>query len=460
LDGYLSGATVFADANGNGQLDPGEASTTTNANGNFILFGGAGSLVAFGGTDISTGLPFKGQFAAPSGAAVITPLTTLLAMGANQAKIAAALNLPSGIDLTTLDPISAAKAGDPNGAAVYTAGAKVYDTVSMIASALAGAGGTFSAAVKDAFAGIAAAIEGAGINLTIKASVSALVTQVAQTEHLTLASGVADSVATLIVADNTALDQKLAADGISTAVLGDIAGIELIAQGVESNAIQAAITHHETIIAGAPGNPLTSGNASVFLDGSLLEGQTITAGNGNDAVLAGSNDTITLGNGTDVVNAGDGATISLGNGPDTVTAGANSVVTLGNGQDNVTAGPNSTIKPGNGTDTVTSGGNSTITVGNGNDTINVGKNDTVTVGTGQDSFVFAQTAPGSIGAVTINHFNTSKDVMVLSNQFANSVTYHDNSQGNAVITVDNAGDAITLVGVHASALHTSNFHFV
>jgi hypothetical protein len=84
----------------------------------------------------------------------------------------------------------------------------LYDTVAMLASALAGAGGTFSAAVTDAFAGIAAAIEGAGINLTNKASVSALVTQVAQTEHLTLASGVADNVATLIVADNAALDQK------------------------------------------------------------------------------------------------------------------------------------------------------------------------------------------------------------------------------------------------------------
>jgi len=28
-----------------------------------------------------------------------------------------------------------------------------------------------------------------------------------------------------------------------------------------------------------------------------------------------------------------------------------------------------------------------------------------------------------------------------------------------VITLDNSGDTITLVGVHASALHASDFHF-
>jgi hypothetical protein len=38
--------------------------------------------------------------------------------------------------------------------------------------------------------------------------------------------------------------------------------------------------------------------------------------------------------------------------------------------------------------------------------------------------------------------------------------YHDNAQGNAVVTVDNLGDTITLVDVHASELHPSNFHFV
>ncbi len=37
IDGYISGATVFADANFNGVLDPGELSTTTDANGHYSM---------------------------------------------------------------------------------------------------------------------------------------------------------------------------------------------------------------------------------------------------------------------------------------------------------------------------------------------------------------------------------------------------------------------------------------
>jgi hypothetical protein len=102
----------------------------------------------------------------------------------------------------------------------------------------------------------------------------------------------------------------------------------------------------------------------------------------------------------------------------------------------------------------------TITVGNGNDTIYVGRDNTVTVGTGHDSFIFEQTTPGNIGAVTVNHFDPDKDIFTFSSQLTTSVSYHDNAQGNAVITVDNSGDTITLVGVHASELHPGNFHFV
>jgi hypothetical protein len=45
-------------------------------------------------------------------------------------------------------------------------------------------------------------------------------------------------------------------------------------------------------------------------------------------------------------------------------------------------------------------------------------------------------------------------------QLTTSVSYRDDSHGNAVITVDNAGDTITLMGVHASQLQLSDFHFV
>ena len=44
--------------------------------------------------------------------------------------------------------------------------------------------------------------------------------------------------------------------------------------------------------------------------------------------------------------------------------------------------------------------------------------------------------------------------------FLCSPTYAAGGSGAAaVVTVDNAGDTITLVGVHASELHPSDFHF-
>nr|VFJ51555.1 MAG: hypothetical protein BECKDK2373C_GA0170839_103217 [Candidatus Kentron sp. DK]VFJ57348.1 MAG: hypothetical protein BECKDK2373B_GA0170837_106522 [Candidatus Kentron sp. DK] len=78
IDGYIVGATVFADANENGTLDAGEAWTTTGVNGIFTLTGGSGPLVLTGGVDISTGKALVGTLSAPTGSTVITPLTTVM----------------------------------------------------------------------------------------------------------------------------------------------------------------------------------------------------------------------------------------------------------------------------------------------------------------------------------------------------------------------------------------------
>jgi Ca2+-binding RTX toxin-like protein len=244
LDGYLSGATVFADANGNGQLDLGEASATTDSSGSFSLTGGSGQLVAVGGTDVSTGLPFKGQLSAPAGSMDITPLATLLndlsSDPAAEEKILTALGLPAGLDLTTLDPIAAAQAGDTGGAAAYVAGAKVYDTVSLIASALSGSGGSFAQGAQDTFSALATALDGAGINLTDKTALSALISGIATAENLTLAPGVADAVVAVIAASNAGLDQKLQADGAGAQLLSDVAAGEFVAQGPASDLVEQA----------------------------------------------------------------------------------------------------------------------------------------------------------------------------------------------------------------------------
>jgi VCBS repeat-containing protein len=244
IQNYISGATVFSDDNGNGLLDPAEASTTTDASGSYTLDEGTGSLIALGGINTLSGLAFKGQLSAPSSSAVITPLTTLMALLSSDAqaeqKVLSSFGLSSSIDLNSFDPIAAAKAGSADGAAVEVAHAKIYDTASLVASTLVAAGGEFSSGVKETFAAIAAAISGSGISLTNEAQVSALVTAAAQADGLVLGQGVADSVASIIVASNTLLDQKAQSGATGDELLNNIAAIERAVQGTASNAIQQA----------------------------------------------------------------------------------------------------------------------------------------------------------------------------------------------------------------------------
>jgi hypothetical protein len=104
-----------------------------------------------------------------------------------------------------------------------------------------------------------------------------------------------------------------------------------------------------------------SGNDTIQLAASLTVSATISAGNGNDTVQAGSGPiTVTLGNGNDTVLLGKGNnTITLGNGNDVVQLGSgNNVVVTGKG--------NNTIQAGNGDNLIAAGlGQHTVQVGNG-----------------------------------------------------------------------------------------------
>jgi hypothetical protein len=114
IDGYLKNANVFADENGDHIWNTGEAKTTTNATGDFVLTNGIGSIVVSGGIDLTTGLAFKGTLTAPEGSSVVTPLTTLqqgfihagLTPVEAQKVVATALGFDSSkVNLQTYDPI-------------------------------------------------------------------------------------------------------------------------------------------------------------------------------------------------------------------------------------------------------------------------------------------------------------------------------------------------------------------
>jgi VCBS repeat-containing protein len=232
-DGYVSGATVFADANHNGVLDSGEASGTTDQNGTFSLTDEVGTLIAFGGIDTSTGLALKAQLSAPEFSIAITPLTTLLTAGVDQGKLKAALGLPADFDVTIMDPIAGLRAGDAGSAKVFVAGAKVMDTVIAFGAAIASLGGNEALAQHDAFAIIAAAVNnlgaGATLDLNNAATVSGLFTTLAQHESVN-AAPVAGAIGSTVAASNATLDQKLAHDGATDALITDTAAVETVIQ--------------------------------------------------------------------------------------------------------------------------------------------------------------------------------------------------------------------------------------
>jgi Ca2+-binding RTX toxin-like protein len=207
VDGYIVGATVFADANHNGVLDSGEAFTTTAADGSFTLTGGSGELVMFGGTDVSTGVAFAGVMKAPEGSTVVTPLTTLVSalvastgQTAAQAQdaVAAAFGFNSNIDLQTYDPVPAAIGGDPTATAVLSAAIQVQSTVSQMA-AVAGA----SANVVGAIATAITAASGGAVDLSDSATVSAIATD----PHVNVSAAALSTVTDVVAAVNNGGDQ-------------------------------------------------------------------------------------------------------------------------------------------------------------------------------------------------------------------------------------------------------------
>jgi VCBS repeat-containing protein len=211
----------------------------------------------------------------------------------------------------------------------------------------------------------------------------------------------------------------------------------------------------QPLYVGASGGSVTTGNASSVVD-ARANNETVQAGSGNNTIFGGNNESITAGDGQNVVATGANATVILGNGNNTVTAGSGGTVLLGNGNNTLTLGDNSVSMVGNGKNVVTGGANDQIFMGNGQDLLVAGLNDAWHAGSGQDTFAF--NAAG-FGNNTISGFNPSQDVLSFNaSLFSNYAAVHaaTTQSGSSAVITDSHGDQVTLVGVNASQLTSSN----
>ncbi|MEI7514165.1 MAG: Ig-like domain-containing protein [Betaproteobacteria bacterium] len=221
-DGYIRGATVYIDTNGNGVADSGDYQTTTDSNGNFLIPSGiTGTIIATGGVNIDTGVVNTMTLKAPSGSTTINPLTTLVqavvsATGVSAAAAATSvasslgLTLTSGQSLLSYDPISAYTVAVANGASTTAAlaaqksAAQIATIVSLANTDTSGAGTTF---VANLATQVSAA---ASVNLASSATLTTLlgsaVTSITAISSASTAISVATTVSAVSVAQASVLD--------------------------------------------------------------------------------------------------------------------------------------------------------------------------------------------------------------------------------------------------------------
>jgi Ca2+-binding RTX toxin-like protein len=469
-DGYLAGATIFIDENGNQQLDPGEVSTVTDANGNFTLPElGAGNLVAIGGISTDTGLANELVLTAPNGATVVNPLTTLVQAiveqsgvdaAAAQAQLLDSLGLDPGLDLLNTDLIEAAQGGDGDALAAQQAAAIVVAILNAAEDAAgggAGAEGDAVAQLADLIASgdvdltdanvieevLEAAAPGAGDLGAIADQVAGTADDIAAADSLDeIADAQADALLTgndlanLLIGGSAADDLKglggndVLIGGLGADTLDGGAGADIASYRNAAAAVSASLASGKGTAGEANGDRFTSIEG---LEGSAF-GDTLTGGNGDDSLagLAGI-DLLDGGNGNDLIDGGDGNDnlfggnqndrlfggegndrLDGGNQDDLLDGGnGNDVLAGGNQNDQLNGGGGDDSLDGGNQDDVLNGGtgNDVLIGGNQDDRLNGGAgNDVLTGGSQKDVFQFTEIG----GFDTITDFRRGDDKVDLS----------------------------------------------
>lgn len=229
-DGYVRGAQVYADFNGNGRTDAGELleGVVTDAAGNFFLPANiTAPIIVKGGVNIDTGVPNTLVMKAPAGASMVSPLTTLVqtflesnpgatAATANTA-VLQALGLPSNVNLASFDPLAALEAdpSSPAALAVQKAAAQIATIV-----ALASAGGNAEAVGTSVLGSLvdlveASAAGGSAVNLADTSTLTNLLSTSGSTADVSAIQAVTNAIATATTIDSVSDAQGSALDKVA-----------------------------------------------------------------------------------------------------------------------------------------------------------------------------------------------------------------------------------------------------
>ncbi|WP_268967208.1 cadherin-like domain-containing protein [Zavarzinia marina] len=438
---YVAGADVFVDGNGNGVMDPGEAGTTTDADGAFEvpdILNDAFARTATGGVDTGSGVSMEGVILqTPAGGTVISPLTTLIVAGASAADVAAAFGLDPSIDLLSYDPQAGFLGGDANAAAVLGAGQMAMISMRAIAALT---GGSFT----DAATRLADTIAGGALDLTDKATVEGLLAGL----DATLADRAASLLAAVngVVADQMGapLDPAMQAASLigQTLLLADLASLaanpteELWSQlqsRYDGASLDALLAGAEAALPGEVGDEVVA--AVDFLETQIgrdlaFDGADLLA---NDVSLDGDALTLT-GVSVDPVRAGDLSVVfDAATGTVTVTPAAGfsgitmfeysgedaegnaftGVVLVDVGSALITDGPGDDVLIGDDArNLLISGAGDDLLIGAGDDDrlISFGGNDALDGGSGDDILV----ATGELGSDMVMRGGSGNDYFVLA----------------------------------------------
>lgn len=111
IDGYISGASIFVDANENFILDEGEDSTSSNTSGEFNIKLGNSALVSIGGQDVDTQtqldnfLMIRNLSGYTADKYMVTPITSVSYFKPDM-NIYSSLGLDSSVDVFKSDPVA------------------------------------------------------------------------------------------------------------------------------------------------------------------------------------------------------------------------------------------------------------------------------------------------------------------------------------------------------------------